>query len=80
MQNDAGEDAGAGGSLCPWFIDNLPQAKGQASIQLVMDRDHTVLAQYSSALYGDANDDCVVNILDLIYVRNRMNSRCEDSD
>jgi len=78
--NHAGEDAGAGGSLCPWFIGNLPQAKGQASTQLVMDQDHTVLAQYSSALDGDANDDCVVNILDLIYVRNRMSSRCEDSD
>jgi len=27
-----------------WFIGNLPQAKGQASTQLVMDQDHTVLA------------------------------------
>lgn len=59
-----------------WFIDDQPQPKGQVSIEVTMDADHAAVAQYDWRLAGDNNEDCVVNLLDLLFVRNRINNRC----
>ena len=45
-----------------------------------MDADHTALAQYDWRLSGDVTDDCKVNILDMIFVRNHLNTACSESE
>ena len=61
-----------------WYIDGQPQTGGQVELQLIMDADHTVLAQYDWRLSGDVTDDCKVDILDMIFVRNNTGDQCED--
>jgi len=67
-----------------WFVDNVAVAPSDArplnEVELTMNDGHTVLAQYDWRLPGDYNDDCTVNILDLLYVRNRLQTTCSDSD
>ena len=43
-----------------------------------MDSHHTAVAQYGWRLDGDVTEDCTVNILDMIYVRNRLNETCSE--
>ncbi|NQT18353.1 MAG: hypothetical protein HQ592_01520, partial [Planctomycetes bacterium] len=45
---------------------------------VTMDDGRTAVAQYDWRLPGDYNDDCTVNILDLIYVRNRLGTTCSE--
>ena len=51
-----------------WLIDGQPQPLRQGTVQLTIERDTAAQAVYG--LYGDANGDCCVNVLDLIFVRN----------
>jgi len=53
-----------------WLIDGVPQPRGCTSVDILMDADHTATAVYN--LFADANGDCHVNVLDLIFVRNRL--------
>ena len=53
-----------------WLIDGQPQPLRQGTIDLTIETDTAAQAVYG--LYGDANDDCCVNVLDLIFVRNRL--------
>jgi len=59
-----------------WFVDNEPKLRGQRDILVTMGADHVALAQYEWGLPGDANNDCAVNVLDLIHVRNRIGDHC----
>jgi len=67
-----------------WMVDNeavLPiEGRPFNEVEVTMDDEHTVLAQYGWRLPGDFNDDCTVNVLDLLYVRNRLQTTCSDSD
>jgi len=56
-----------------WMIDGVPQPRGGTSVDIVMDADRTATAVYN--MFADANGDCVVNVLDLIFVRNRLGER-----
>jgi len=53
-----------------WSIDGEPGSVRQAEIVIQMDTDHMAEAIY--LLVGDANGDCRVDILDLLFVRNRL--------
>jgi len=53
-----------------WLIDGVPQPRGCTSVDILMDADRTATAVYN--LFADANGDCAVNVLDLIFVRNRL--------
>jgi len=55
-----------------WVVDGGPQAEGQVSVQITMNADRTAEARYD--LLGDVNGDCRVNILDLIFIRNRLSA------
>ena len=59
-----------------WVVDDEPMPPGETDLQVGVEADHTVMAVYDWRLSGDANDDCVVNVLDLIYTRNRIGTRC----
>ena len=50
--------------------------RGQMDLHVGADADHTVMAVYDWRLPGDVNDDCVVNVLDLLLTRNRLGTRC----
>ena len=43
-----------------------------------MNANHTAVAAYN--LFGDVNGDCSVNILDLIFIRNRLNQPVTSGD
>jgi len=51
-------------------------AKGQVTLQVKMDAPRVVVAQYDSRLPGDMNEDCQVNVLDLIQTRNKLGTKC----
>jgi len=53
-----------------WSIDGEPGSVRQAEIVIQMDTNHMAEAIY--LLVGDANGDCRVDILDLLFVRNRL--------
>jgi len=53
-----------------WLIDGAPHPRGCTSVDILMDADRTATAVYN--LFADANGDCTVNVLDLIFVRNRL--------
>ena len=55
---------------------NDPEAKGFR----VVKTGNELRLIYGTQLDGDATDDCKVNILDLIYVRNRLNQSVETGD
>ena len=65
-----------------WMIDEKPSAYRMTTVQVQMDGHHAAKAIYDfpnpSALPADVNGDCVVNILDLLEVRNKLNTRCSD--
>ena len=43
-----------------------------------MDSDHIAEAIYDWRLDGDNNNDCQVNVLDLLHVRNRLRTTCSE--
>jgi len=53
-----------------WTINRVPQPPRQTDIQFHVDADTTVRAVYT--ILGDVNADCVVNVLDLLLIRNRL--------
>lgn len=65
-------------TLAFWLVDGRPQIPRQPDLQLTMDADHTALAVYD--LLGDVNGDCTVNILDLLFVRNRLQQNPDTGD
>jgi hypothetical protein len=53
-----------------WVVDDVDQLQGRKTVQVTMNAEHTAQAVYlSNGLYGDANGDCFVNVLDMILVR-----------
>ena len=60
-----------------WKINGIAQQPRQTDIQFRVDADAAVEAVYH--MLGDANGDCVVNVLDLITIRNRLGGRSNDS-
>jgi len=65
-------------SFAYWAVDGEPQEHGQVAVEVLMDVDHVVTAVY--LLYGDTNGDCRVNVLDLIFVRNRLGKHAGTGD
>ncbi|HUW34007.1 MAG TPA: dockerin type I domain-containing protein, partial [Planctomycetota bacterium] len=61
-----------------WKINGLAQQPRQTDIQLRVEADTAVEAIYH--MLGDANGDCVVNVLDLIFIRNRLGKPIESAD
>jgi len=61
-----------------WLIDGLPQPRGCTSVDILMDADRTATAVYN--LFADANGDCHVNVLDLIFIRNRLGANPNTGD
>jgi len=61
-----------------WMIDGVPQPRGCTSVDILMDADRTATAVYN--LFADANGDCAVNVLDLIFVRNRLGANPNTGD
>lgn len=59
-----------------WFVGTTPMAKGQVTLQVKMDAPRVVVAQYDWRLPGDMNEDCQVNVLDLIQTRNKLGTKC----
>ena len=57
-------------------MDRQPGAYGQNELQLTMDAAHTAMAVYEWRLEGDNNGDDQVDLLDLIYVRDKLYTRC----
>ena len=59
-----------------WFVDNVSVLPSEGrpfnELELTMDDRRTAVAQYGWRLPGDYNDDCIVNILDLLFVRNHL--------
>jgi len=64
---------GAGGvrwAFANWTVDGVPKVGN--TISVTMDADRTAVALYTVMIPGDANGDCSVNVLDLIFIRNRL--------
>ena len=61
-----------------WSAGDQPQAICQTYLTATMTGDRTFTAEYR--LIGDANGDCKVNVLDLIFIRNRLNSNPATGD
>jgi len=65
-----------------WFVDNvsvLPSDERPFNeVEVTMGDGHTVLAQYDWRLPGDYDGNCKINVLDLIYVRNRLGTTCSE--
>jgi len=61
-----------------WTVDGQPGQHGQTAVETVMEGDHTLTAVY--LLYGDTNGDCQVNVLDLLFVRNRLGKHANTAD
>jgi len=57
-------------NLAYWTINGIAQQPRQTDIQFRVEADTIVEAVYN--ILGDANGDCVVNVLDLIAIRNRL--------
>jgi len=53
-----------------WVIDGVPKPHEATTVTVSIDGHHTATAVYN--LFADANGDCAVNVLDLIFVRNRL--------
>jgi len=60
-----------------WKINGIAQQPRKTDIQFRVEADTTVEAVYH--MLGDANGDCVVNVLDLISIRNRLGAHSDDS-
>ena len=61
-----------------WKINGAAQQPRKTDIQLRVEADTTVEAVYN--ILGDANGDCVVNVLDLINIRNRLGKPIGSAD
>jgi len=61
-----------------WIVGYEPQPYGERELQLIMDSDRTAVAIYDWRLPGDVNGDCVVNVLDMIFVRNHARTACSE--
>jgi len=59
-----------------WVIDNQPQPVLTPHVFVLVDRDCSAMAVYDWRLKGDVNEDCKVDVLDLIDVRNRLGQKC----
>jgi len=71
------------GKVCDfdrWYVDNVPQPKDQLELQLIMEANHSALAQYDWRLPGDVTGDCEVNVLDMIFVRNHVRTSCPECE
>ena len=71
-------DSGNSYNFVYWLIDGVPQPRGCTSVDILMDADRTATAVYN--LFADANGDCAVNVLDLIFVRNRLGANPNTGD
>jgi len=65
-------------SFAFWKVNGVPQPPRQTAIEVHVEADITVEAVYD--LLGDANGDCRVNILDMIFVRNRLGQNVNTGD
>ena len=61
-----------------WRLDGADQPHAQTNLTLVMNAARA--AEMKATVYGDVNDDCQVNILDLILVRNLLGQPTETGD
>jgi len=61
-----------------WVLNGRLMRLNQRDVVVLMDGDNDLEAVYR--LLGDANGDCRVSILDLIFVRNRINADVESED
>ena len=65
-----------------WLVDNVSVPPSDEhplnEVKVAMDDGYTAVAQYGWRLRGDYNDDCIVNILDLLFVRNRLGAKCSE--
>jgi len=61
-----------------WLVDDVAQTYGQHELQLTMDSDQTAVAVYDWRLPGDVTGDCLVNVLDMIFVRNHARTACSE--
>jgi len=68
------------GNFDRWYVDNVPQPKDQLTVQVTLDANHTALAQYDWRLPGDVTGDCIVNVLDMIFVRNHARTSCPECE
>jgi len=59
-------------SFAFWKINGVPQPPRQTDIEVHVEADTAVEAVYE--LFGDVDVDCRVGILDLIFIRNRLNA------
>ena len=55
-----------------FVVDSVEQPEGQSCVEMTMDTDRTVVAEYERFM-GDVTGDCAVDILDMISVRNKLN-------
>ena len=58
-----------------WTVDNKAQDYGQQELRLTVAASHVAMAIYERRLEGDNNGDCLVDLLDLLYVRSRAGMR-----
>jgi hypothetical protein len=63
-----------------WLLDGQPHGESQTQLGVLMNEDHTAEAIFDPRFSGDANGDCRVNVLDLIFVRNRLNQDVGTAD
>ncbi|NQT19032.1 MAG: PD40 domain-containing protein [Planctomycetes bacterium] len=68
-----------------WLVDGDPtiptpflSGRPDPNVQLLMDADRTLMAVYDWRPQGDVTGDCFVNVLDLLYVRNRLQTTCSE--
>ena len=57
-----------------WTLDGADLPDGQTTLPLTMDNSCTATAVYETwPIRGDANRDCRVDVIDLLFIRNRFN-------
>ena len=57
-----------------WAVDGQGQPRRETTVRVTMDEPHTATAKY--AMPFDTNEDGAINILDLIFIRNKLGERC----
>ena len=60
-----------------WTLDGQPAPAG-TTLNVTMNANHTAIAVYN--LFGDVNNDCKVNILDLVLMRNHLGQSTSTGD
>ncbi|HUU68100.1 MAG TPA: SBBP repeat-containing protein [Planctomycetota bacterium] len=66
-----------------WTLDGVDQPRREATLHVTMNEAHSAIAVL--VLFGDVNDDCRVDVLDMILIRNRLTGEsatpgCLDAD